>query len=201
MLTEILHRVVANPVVYDTVQAIAGTSSELDRRLAAHVGDLRARPIILDVGGGSGLPSSLWPADATYLCLDIDPVKLAGFRRKGRPGVAVLGDGTHLPFLSGSVDLVVCKNVTHHLSDAQLPELFRETARVLKPGRRILYMDAVQAPDRWRSRFLWRYDRGSHPRSIETLQQTMAKEFNLAHWEVFATHHRYVFGVGNSPAE
>jgi hypothetical protein len=29
----------------------------------------------------------------------------------------------------------------------------------------------------------------------------MATEFNLAHWEVFATHHRYVLGVGNSPAK
>jgi ubiquinone/menaquinone biosynthesis C-methylase UbiE len=201
LLTELLHRVVANPVVYDTVQAIAGTSSELDHRLAEHVGELPARPIILDVGGGSGLPPSLWPKDATYLCLDIDPVKLAGFRRKGRPGIAVQADGTHLPFRTNSVDLVVCKNVTHHLSDAQLPALFQESARVIKPGSRMLFMDAVQAPDRWRSRFLWRYDRGSHPRAIETLRQTMATEFNLAHWEVFATHHRYVLGVGNSPSK
>lgn len=199
MLTEILHRVVANPVVYDTVQALAGTSAELDRHLGVYVGELPARPIILDVGGGSGLPPSLWPGDATYLCLDIDPVKLAGFRRKGRPGVPLLGDGTHLPFRTGSLDLVVCKNVTHHLSDGQLPALFRESARVLKPGSRMLYMDAVQAPDRWRSRFLWRYDRGSHPRTVATLWQAMAKEFDVGHWEVFATHHRYVFGVGNSP--
>src|SRR5882672_3868195 len=120
MLTDLLHRVVANPTVYDTIQVLAG-SADLNRRLAENLGDLAARPTILDVGGGTGLPPSLWPAGATYLCLDIDPVKLAGFRRKDRPGVALRGDATRLPLRTRSLDLVVCKNVTHHLSDAQLP--------------------------------------------------------------------------------
>jgi SAM-dependent methyltransferase len=195
MLTDLLHRVVANPTVYDLVQSLAGTA-DLDRRLAANLGELAARPTILDVGGGTGLPPSLWPAGATYLCLDIDPVKLAGFRRKDRPGVALRADATHLPLRTGSLDLVVCKDVGHHLSDAQLPDLFRESARVLKPRGRMLFIDPVHAQERWRSRALWRYDRGSHPRSIETLQRAMASEFDLAHWEVFVIHHRYVFGVG-----
>jgi SAM-dependent methyltransferase len=196
MLTELLHRVVANPTVYDTVQTLARSGTELDRRLAAHVGELARHAFILDVGGGAGLPPSLWPAAVTYVCLDIDPVKLAGFRRKGRPGAALQADATRLPIRTGSLDLVVCKNVTHHLSDAQLPMLFRESARVLKPGCRMLFIDAVHAPERLRSRLLWRYDRGSHPRAVATLHQAMAREFKLVHWEVFVTHHRYVFGVG-----
>lgn len=195
MLTDLLHRVVANTTVYDTVQVLAG-SADLDRRLAANLGEIAVRPTILDVGGGTGLPPSLWPAGATYVCLDIDPVKLAGFRRKDRPGVALRGDATRLPLRTRSLDVVVCKNVTHHLSDAQLPPLFRESARVLKPRGRMLFIDAVQAPERWRSRVLWRYDRGAHPRMVETLRQAMAGEFDIAHWEVFANYHRYVFGVG-----
>jgi SAM-dependent methyltransferase len=195
MLTDLLHRVVANPTVYDTVQVLAG-SADLDRRLAANLGEIAARPIILDVGGGTGLPPSLWPAGTTYLCLDIDPVKLAGFLRKGRPGVALRGDATHLPLRTGSLDLVVCKNVTHHLSDEQLPRMFKESARVLKPSGRMLFIDAVKAPERWRSRVLWRYDRGAHPRLVDTLRQAMASEFGIAHWEVFDNFHRYAFGLG-----
>ncbi len=195
MLTDLLHRIVANPVIYDTVQVLAG-SADLDRRLAANLGELPARPTILDVGGGTGLPPSLWPAGTTYLCLDIDPVKLAGFRRKNRPGVALRADATHLPLRARSLDLVVCKNVTHHLGDEQLLPLFRESARVLKPHGRMLFIDAVQAPDRWRSRVLWRYDRGAHPRLIETLRQAMASEFDISRWEDFANYHRYVLGVG-----
>jgi ubiquinone/menaquinone biosynthesis C-methylase UbiE len=199
MLTDLLHRVVANPTVYDLVQFMAG-SAELDRRLAANLGELAPRPTILDVGGGTGLPPSLWPVGATYVCLDIDPIKLAGFQRKDRPGAALRGDATRLPLDTKSVDLVVCKDVSHHLTDAQLPALFRESARVLKPGGRMLFIDAVNAPERWRSRVLWRYDRGAHPRTIEMLKQAMASEFEVTRWEVFATLHRYVFGAGTPSA-
>jgi len=195
MLTDLLHRFVANPAIYDTIQVVVG-GADLDRRLAGNLGEMAERPTILDVGGGTGLPPSMWPVGVRYLCLDIDPVKLAGFRRKGRPGVALRGDATHLPLRTRSVDVVVCKNVSHHLSDAQLPPLFRESARVLKPRGRMLFIDAVQAPERWRSRVMWRYDRGAHPRTVETLQQTMAAEFDIAHSEVFTNQHRYFLGVG-----
>jgi ubiquinone/menaquinone biosynthesis C-methylase UbiE len=186
---------VANPLVYDTVQVMAG-SAELNRRLAANLGMMPESPVILDVGGGTGLPPSLWPTGSRYLCLDIDPVKLAGFQRKRRGGAALQGDATHLPLAARSVDAVICKDVTHHLSDSQLAPLFRESARVLKSGGRMLFIDAVDAPERWRSRFLWRYDRGSHPRLVETLLQAMASEFEILLWEVFVVHHRYAFGVG-----
>ena len=195
MLAEILHRVVAHPAVYDAVQNLAGTA-ELDRRVGATLGALPQRPRILDVGGGTGLPAALWPDGAFYVCLDIDPIKLAGFRRKRRPGTPVCGDATRLPLRSGSLDLVVCKNVSHHLSDNDVAGLFRECARVLKTGGRMLFMDAVRTPDRWRNRLLWRYDRGSHPRSIEALRHAMAAEFQITHWEVLTTQHRFVLGAG-----
>jgi len=195
MLARILHRVVAYPAVYDALQNVAGTA-ELDRRVGDALGALPSRPVVLDVGGGTGLPTALWPARATYLCLDIDPLKLSGFRRKHDAGTPVCGDATHLPFRSGSVDLVVCKNVSHHLADADVRSLFRECARVLKAGGGMLFMDAVQAPERWRSRMLWRYDRGSHPRTVEAVRQAMAAEFQIARWDVFTIHHRYVLGAG-----
>jgi SAM-dependent methyltransferase len=195
MLAEILHRVVTYPAVYDAVQNLAGTAT-LDRRFGATLGALPAQPVILDVGGGTGLPTSLWPVGATYVCLDIDPLKLAAFRRKRLRGTPLCGDATHLPLRSGSLDLVVCKNVCHHLTDHDVPGLFRECARVLKAEGQMLFIDAVHAPERWRSRVLWRYDRGSHPRTIETLRQAMAAEFHITHSEVFTIHHRYVINAG-----
>src|SRR5260370_10848773 len=110
MLAEILHRIVAYPKVYDVVQNLAGTA-KLDRRISANVGTLPGRPVILDVGGGTGLPASLWPVGAMYVCVDIDPVKLAAFRHEQRPGTPVRGDGTRLPVGSASIHLVVCKNI------------------------------------------------------------------------------------------
>ena len=195
MLAEIIHRVVAYPKVYDLVQTLAGTAA-LDRRVGGTLTTVPARSVILDVGGGTGLPTSLWPAGATYICVDIDRVKLTGFRRKHSTGSPVRGDGTRLPIRSGSIDLLVCKNVSHHLGDGQLPGLFRECARVLRTGGRMLFIDAVQAPERWRSRLLWRYDRGSHPRTVEALRQAMAVELQITHSEVFTIHHRYLFSEG-----
>jgi ubiquinone/menaquinone biosynthesis C-methylase UbiE len=195
MLTDLLHRVVANPVVYDAVQNLAGTAL-LGRRAAAIIGPLPAGAVILDVGGGTGLSMSTWPAGATYVCLDIDPVKLAGFRHSNRPGAPVCGDATHLPVRGASVDLLVCKLVSHHLRDGELAMLFKESRRVLKPGGRMLFIDAVYAPERWRSRVLWRYDRGSHPRSGDVLRGAMAAEFQVTDWDELTIQHRYVLGAG-----
>lgn len=142
------------------------------------------------------MPASLWPAGATYICVDIDPVKLTGFRHKHSSGTPVCGDATRLPIRGASIDLVVCKNVSHHLGDGQLPALFGECARVLRAGGRMLFIDAVQAPERWRSRLLWRYDRGSHPRTVEALRQAMAVELQITHSELITIHHRYLFSEG-----
>jgi len=195
MLAEIIHRVVAYPKVYDAVQSLAGTA-ELDRRVGATLTTLPARTVILDVGGGTGLPSALWPVGAMYICVDIDPVKLTAFRAKHRAGTPVHGDATRLPIRSGSIDLLVCKNVSHHLGDGELPGLFGECARVLRAGGRMVFIDAVQAPERWRSRLLWRYDRGSHPRTVDVLREAMAAKLQITRSEVFTIHHRYLFSEG-----
>ena len=196
MLTELLHRAASRAVVYDAIQLVAGAAPLLDKRLAENLGHLPSRPTILDVGGGTGLPPSLWPEGTTYVCLDIDSLKLAGFVGKKRPGSPVQADATRLPLQGETVDLVVCKNVSHHLTDEQLPRLFGESARVLKRGGRMLFIDAVLAPERFRSRLLWRYDRGSHPRTSEVLKEAMAKELEIQKWDDFAHHFRYVFLAG-----
>lgn len=186
---------VAQPAVYDAVQTLAGTS-QLDGRLAPHLSSLPSGALIVDVGGGTGLPRPLLPDDSRYVCVDADLVKLRGFLRKQRLGNAVCGDAAALPLPDVRFDLVVCKMVGHHLTDPQLARMFRECARVLRPGARMLFIDPVQAPDRIRSRLLWRYDRGSFPRAPDLLKQAMAAEFEITHWSVFAIHHRYVLGVG-----
>ena len=196
VLTELLHRAASRAVVYDAIQLVAGAAPLLEKRLAENLGHLPSRPTILDVGGGTGLPPSLWPEGTTYVCLDIDSLKLAGFVGKKRPGSPVQADATRLPLHGETVDLVVCKNVSHHLTDEQLPRLFGESARVLKRGGRMLFIDAVLAPERFRSRLLWRYDRGSHPRTSEVLKEAMAKELEIHNRDDFAHHFRYVFLAG-----
>jgi SAM-dependent methyltransferase len=195
MLTEILHRLAAQPRIYDLIQSAAGVA-EINRRLAARLAELPKPKWILDVGGGTGLAAELWPAGATYVCLDLDPVKLNHFRRKHPDRVALRADATRLPLTSRSFDLVLCKLVSHHLGDPQLAMLLSESARVLRPGGTFVFVDPVWDPARWRGRLLWRYDRGSFPRSEATLRTAVSAHFAISRWDVFAIHHRYVICVG-----
>jgi SAM-dependent methyltransferase len=194
MLTGILHRLAAQPRIYDAVQGIFG-AAEMNRRLAVRLAELPRPARVLDLGGGTGLAAELWPAGAAYICLDNDPLKLNRFRAKHPHGFPVQADATRLPLASRSFDLVVCKAVSHHLSDPQLPMLMSESARVLRPGAHLVFVDAVWDPERWRGRLLWRYDAGSFPRVEAALREAISADFTITRWDVFAIHHRYVVCV------
>ncbi|HKW72609.1 MAG TPA: class I SAM-dependent methyltransferase [Candidatus Dormibacteraeota bacterium] len=196
MLTDVLHRVAARPRVYDALQAVAGVA-EVNRRVARRLAELPPVERLVDIGGGTGLAPELWPVGAAYICLDNDPLKLKGFRAKHSSGTPLIGDATRVPLLSHSIDLVVCKAVSHHIDDRALPLLFSESARLLRHGGRLVFLDAILDPDRLRSRVLWRYDRGSYARPAEVIRSAMAAEFEIEHWEEFAIHHRYVLAVGS----
>jgi ubiquinone/menaquinone biosynthesis C-methylase UbiE len=138
---------------------------------------------VIEAGGGTGFQRPLWGAAYTYVCLDIDLVKLVGFRKKFPQGLAVLGDATQLPFPSESADATVCVFLIHHLGDDMLPELMAELQRVLKPGGLLLLAEPDKAMDRPLTRLLWRLDRGSHPRSLDEIQAILRKHFQVVEAE------------------
>ncbi len=194
-LKDLLHRIAAQPAVYDVIQFLAG-AHVVRRRLAAVTRPIRpTAKTILDVGGGTGALTHLWRPDARYICLDIDPLKLAGFRKKHPAGLAILGDATQTPIASASLDAVICTSVSHHLDDTLLPSLFREAARMLKPDGRFLFLDATWQPRRWPGRLLWAYDRGSFPRTEETLRHLINRDLSVLHWQRFAVFHEYMLAV------
>ena len=121
--------------------------------------------------------------------------KLRGFRAKAASGMAVLGDATAMPIAGRSVDLVICKSVTHHLTDPQLEQALSESRRVLRPGGHLLLLDAVLDKDRLAGRVLWSLDRGSYPRSEDHLRKMFVGKFRVATWEKFAIFHQYVLAV------
>jgi len=200
LVGRILHAIASRPAVYDQIQILAGSAgvhSHLRRHLASH----DPRGWLIDVGGGTGLPVDLIPNGSRYLCLDVDPIKLRDFLRKHPSGLAVLADGGRLPIRNTSVDLVLCKSVSHHLDANVLVHLFAECARILKPDGQFLFVDAIWAPKRWQGRILWRYDRGAYHRNEQTLRQMLAADFAVSHWEHFAVHHEYVLAVARPLAD
>jgi ubiquinone biosynthesis O-methyltransferase len=96
---------------------------------------------VLDVGCGDGVMSArLAQEGAEVTGIDNDPRMLEGARRRAssakiRP-TFVGGSAEALPFPNGSFDIVVAITVLCLLSDPE--KAFREMARVLRPGGRIV---------------------------------------------------------------
>lgn len=192
MLTSLVHSIVSRAWVYDKVQLILGSRYVLSR-LAPHL-QLTAGEVVLDVGGGTGNTISILPSVRSYIWLDNDPMKLEGFREKKTSLNGVLGDATQIPLSDKSVDDVLCIAVLHHLSDDQVTLFLREAARVAR--KRFILLDPLDRPHSIISRLLWKYDRGSHPRSFETLCGAMKRQFEVEHTERFAVYHEYLICVG-----
>ena len=191
MLRKLLHSIVAKPMVYDAVQRLAGIE-ELHRRIRPVMAQV-AGQVVLDIGAGTGLNLSVFPDTAKYLWLDNDSEKYQGFRqRNGLDYIALLGDATAMGLSDQSVDYVTCTAVTHHLTDVQLASFMRETARVAR--KKLILIDGL-ATDRWISKLMWRYDRGSNPRTEHKLLEAIKTAFTIEHCESFAIYHRYLIVV------
>jgi SAM-dependent methyltransferase len=195
MLTKALHHVVQNPWIYERVQFLAGVE-HTRRRLTAQIAPLSAAASVLDLGGGTGLYGGLWPRTCHYVCLDVDMLKLRSFFSKRPGGIALCADATRVPIRSGSVDVVMCIAVSHHLTDKLLERLINESVRVLKDGGAFIFVDAVWEPSKLARRLLWKYDRGSYPRTAENLLSVISNHYRLIHDEQYSVYHEYLLCVG-----
>jgi ubiquinone/menaquinone biosynthesis C-methylase UbiE len=199
MLTRLIHRIVANPGVYDLVQFLAGASVARER-VARQMRKLGPAPRIADVGGGTGAGRQAVGSRAAYVCLDIDPVKVRGFVKKYPDDFAVVADATRMPLADRSLDAVIFMFVAHHLDDELLRAFVREAARVLKSDGVLVFVDPLWAPRRWLGRLLWRFDRGSRPRTGGQLSEFISAHFEIVHVEWFAVWHEYALAVGRPRA-
>lgn len=116
-------------IVHDAAsarRALAEVEGLLGRRLAAG-------EVVLDAGCGTGwLAAGLRRArpDVTVIGSDLSAGMLGRARDAGGWPL-VQSDGTRLPVVSGSVDVLVCRGVLHHLPD--VPAALAEWRRVLAP--------------------------------------------------------------------
>ena len=123
------------------------------RRISERFGD---RPIrVLDVGCGTGqfgerilrtLPKAkVCGVDLVSAMLEGGAARWASHRGTLDP---VQGDSEHLPFASGTFDVVTCANSFHHYPHQQ--RAVAEMHRVLKPGGRLMLIDGYRdAPWGW----------------------------------------------------
>ena len=107
---------------------LGGTSA-----VAYHVGRMGGGGVVVDVGSGAGdLPRALARRFPRVRPVAVD---MSGVLLALADGVArVRGDARRLPFRDGSVDVVVCSQLFHHLKDEEAVAVLREFARVARRG-------------------------------------------------------------------
>jgi SAM-dependent methyltransferase len=191
---EVLHRLASHPLVYDCLQRFVGQKVNLDK-ISAYTKTMHPCSIV-DVGGGTGAARELWPVGSRYVCMDIEMPKLRLFRAKNPNGFALLSDATGMSIATESMDVVLFMCFVHHLTDEMFDQAFKEARRVLRVGGRLIFLDAILKHERRIGRILWKLDRGSYPRTAETLHEKLGANFKIIHWEQYAIYHEYAFGIG-----
>ena len=110
-------------------------------------------PRIVDLGCGTGRTlAQLRKAlpNAQYVGVDLSPyyLSVAADVLAGDPVVElVAGNAESLPLETGSVDAVVCVFMFHELPSNARRRVWREVARVLRPGGVFVVIDSVQRED------------------------------------------------------
>jgi len=180
---------VSRPLVYDLVQELAG-QEKVARRLRAALAGMPHRRA-LDVGSAAG--GFAFRLGVSPVCTDLDPRPLAALRRR-RPGTrALVANAGALPFPDGAFDLVLCLAVLHHLDDPTLEAVVAELARI--SSGRVLVLEPLRNDARGVSRFLWRYDRGKHPRTRDQLLAALSGRMEVVESAEFAVYHQYLMCV------
>jgi len=140
----------------------------VQRFLAEHHPDVRPARI-LEIGCSAGAASAAWAAcwpEAEVHAIDVG----AGMLRYAHARAEALGvpvifhqmNGAHLTFPDGSFDLVISHNLLHEIGRGERKAMFREAARVARPGGLVIHQDiALRAQPslvhavekRWDTRF------------------------------------------------
>lgn len=106
---------------------------------------------VLELGPGPGLTTDmLLRLGSRVTALEVDPA-LAGSlseRLADQPVTVLCRDATDTGLEAGRFSSVVCFSMLHHVPTAAMQdEVFSESARVLRPGGRLLVVDALDTPD------------------------------------------------------
>lgn len=161
------------------------------RRLAGQV-DLLPGAMILDVGAGLGGPARLlaedqaWDVTGVDLSPDFARIATALSDRVGPAGQTrfCAADALALPFADESFDAVWTEHVAMNI--AARDDLYRELARVVRPGGRLALYDVVAGPDPAPLTYPVPWARApghSHMLDAETLRTTVtAAGWTVMYW-------------------
>lgn len=185
-------RLLANATLYELVQTATGSRIS-EAKMRELIGPIEPGTRILDAGGGTGIIARVFESGRDYCCMDLDLARVRVASARGAS--AIQGDVTRMPIATASIDIVVLRAISHHLTDDGFADLVAESRRVLKPDGRLLFLDAVWAQSWLPGRLMWRIDQGSHPRTEEHVRAVLGMRFELVRGVTYSMHHRYLLAL------
>jgi ubiquinone/menaquinone biosynthesis C-methylase UbiE len=129
------------------------------RQMTADLAHLQPREAVLDVGCGTGTLALVAKrgvgAAGRVAGIDPAPQMIARAQSKAaRRGLSIdfrVGVIERLPYPDHTFDVVLSSLMMHHLPDDLKRQGLAEIVRVLKPGGRLLVLDALPPSGPWRS--------------------------------------------------
>jgi len=108
-------------------------------RIARRISNKSSRTV-LEVGSGTGIYTRFLIRDfKKVIATDIDPKMVSEAKKLLKGAKVILADARHLPFGANSVDVVFGVSVLHHIAERNA--VFREAARIIKPGGFVVFCE------------------------------------------------------------
>jgi ubiquinone/menaquinone biosynthesis C-methylase UbiE len=163
---------------YARVRPADGADAALVRDL---VESLDGTPTVLDVGCGDGMRTLANMTGATAIGLDVARTQVEMAAENVPAAHLLQGDMLAIPIADDSVDAVTAYHAVFHVGRDQHPAVYREFARVLRPGGRVLLTVGSSAYEQVRSDWLGtgREMFFSTPGQRETVRQLEAAGFDI----------------------
>jgi SAM-dependent methyltransferase len=184
-ITTGIRSILSNPFIYDLAQNVFGIAKVRSDFVADFVRpQLGAK--VLDIGCGTAEIIDCLPG-VSYWGFDISPVYIEQARKKyGNKGHFFCKELTaeDLEYLP-RFDIVIAVGVLHHLNDESAVALLDLVHSALKPGGRLVTIDACFEPGQNPlARLIISWDRGQNVRSREGYSELVSRVFPKPRVEV-----------------
>jgi ubiquinone/menaquinone biosynthesis C-methylase UbiE len=179
-----LKKLLAHTRLYDFFQNHVLGGKKARRWLARTFWRLKGGETVVDLGCGSGTVLEYLPEDIDYLGVDTSENYIRDARQKfSHRGKFFLG--TVHDFFNqndqrpGSVDMVLCNGLLHHLPDDEAIEVLESSKRMLKPNGRLVCLEATYLEHQTRiSKWIVSTDRGICVRSEQEWKNLLSRTFS-----------------------